>query len=166
MSLLRRSLITWSPGFTSGDFIFNLVTAGIGVVEIGARQLNNWRLHEPPDLLPFCQPGVLSTRPYNSLMPRHHFWLPGRYTTQATMVAKNQFYHISLALLFCMGFWGFQVTCRTLQDDVSMYERHEEWMTRYGRVYKDPEEREKRFRIFKENVNYIETFNNAANKPY
>ena len=47
-----------------------------------------------------------------------------------------------------------------------MYERHEEWMTRYGKVYKDPEEREKRFRIFKENVNYIETFNNAANKPY
>ncbi|KAK7342471.1 hypothetical protein VNO80_25425 [Phaseolus coccineus] len=81
------------------------------------------------------------------------------------MVAKKQFYHISLALLFCMGFWGFQVTCRTLQD-VSMYERHEQWMTRYGRVYKDPEEREKRFRIFKENVNYIEAFNNAANKPY
>ncbi|KAL9297780.1 hypothetical protein ACSQ67_023676 [Phaseolus vulgaris] len=47
-----------------------------------------------------------------------------------------------------------------------MYERHEEWMTRYGKVYKDPEEREKRFEIFKENVNYIETFNNAANKPY
>ncbi|KAG4980335.1 hypothetical protein JHK82_033573 [Glycine max] len=29
-----------------------------------------------------------------------------------------------------------------------------------------PQEREKRFRIFKENVNYIEAFNNAANKPY
>ena len=54
MSLLRRSLNTWSPGFTSGDFIFNLVTAGIGVMEIGARQLNNWRVHEPPDFLLFC----------------------------------------------------------------------------------------------------------------
>ncbi|QCD87533.1 cathepsin L [Vigna unguiculata] len=81
------------------------------------------------------------------------------------MVAKNQFYHISLTLLFCMGFWGFQVTCRTLQD-VSMYERHEEWMSRYGIVYKDPQEREKRFRIFKQNVKYIEASNNAANKPY
>ena len=80
MSLFRRSLITWSPGFTSGDFIFNPVTAGSGVLEIGARQLNNWRLHEPPDFLPFCQPGVPSTRLYNSLMPRHHFRLPGRYS--------------------------------------------------------------------------------------
>ncbi|WVZ03577.1 hypothetical protein V8G54_024383 [Vigna mungo] len=81
------------------------------------------------------------------------------------MIAKNQLYHISLTLLFCMGFWGFQVTCRTLQD-VSMYERHEKWMTGHGIVYKDPEEREKRFRIFKKNVNYIEASNNAANKPY
>ncbi|XP_020233040.1 senescence-specific cysteine protease SAG39 [Cajanus cajan] len=81
------------------------------------------------------------------------------------MVAKNHFYHISLALLFCMGFWGVQVTCRTLQD-ASMYERHEQWMTHYGKVYSNPQEREKRFRIFKDNVNYIEAFNNAANKPY
>ena len=80
MSLFRRSLTTRSPGFASGDFIFNPVTAGSGVLEIGARQLNNWRLHEPPDFLPFCQPGVPSTRLYNSLMPRHHFRLPGRYS--------------------------------------------------------------------------------------
>ena len=66
---LRRSLITWSPGITSGDFILNLVTAGSGVLEIGARQLSNWRLHEPPDFLPLCQPGVPSTRLYNILMP-------------------------------------------------------------------------------------------------
>ena len=79
MSLFRRSLITWSPGFIYGDFIFNPVTAGSGVLEIGARQLNNWRLHEPPDFLPFCQPGAPSTRLYNSLMPRHYFRLPGRY---------------------------------------------------------------------------------------
>ncbi|KAL9297794.1 hypothetical protein ACSQ67_023690 [Phaseolus vulgaris] len=81
------------------------------------------------------------------------------------MATKTQFYHISLTLLFCMAIWTFQVTSRTLQD-ASMNERHEEWMTRYGRVYKDPPEREKRLRIFKENVNYIEAFNNAANKPY
>ncbi|QCD87568.1 cathepsin L [Vigna unguiculata] len=47
-----------------------------------------------------------------------------------------------------------------------MHERHEEWMSRYGQVYKEPQEREKRLRIFKENVNYIDAFNNAANKPY
>ena len=82
MCLLRRSLITWSPEFTSGDFIFNLVTAGSGVLEIGARQHNNWRLHEPPDFLPFCQPDVSSTRLYCSLVPRYHFRLPGRYKYQ------------------------------------------------------------------------------------
>ncbi|CAJ1978808.1 unnamed protein product [Sphenostylis stenocarpa] len=81
------------------------------------------------------------------------------------MAAKNHIYHISLAFLFCMVFWVFQVTCRSLPD-ASMYERHEQWMIRYGRVYKDPQEREKRFRIFKENVNFIEAFNAAANKPY
>ncbi|RZB75571.1 Senescence-specific cysteine protease SAG39 [Glycine soja] len=58
-----------------------------------------------------------------------------------------------------MAFLASQVTCRTLQD-ASMYERHEEWMSRYGKVYKDPREREKRFRIFKENMNYIETSKN------
>ena len=82
MSFLRRSLITLSPRFTSGDFIFNPVIAGSGVLEIGARQLNNWRLHEPPDFLPFCQPGVPPTRLYNSLMPRHHFRLSGRYSVK------------------------------------------------------------------------------------
>ena len=81
------------------------------------------------------------------------------------MVAKNHFYHISLAMLLCTAFLAFQVTCCTLQD-ASMYERHEQWMTRHGKVYKDPREREKRFRIFNENVNYVEAFNNAANKPY
>jgi len=60
---------------------------------------------------------------------------------------------------------ALQVTSRTLQD-ASIYERHQEWMARYGKVYKDPQEREKRFRTLKENVNYIEVFNNAANKPY
>ncbi|KAL2328077.1 hypothetical protein Fmac_021504 [Flemingia macrophylla] len=83
----------------------------------------------------------------------------------ATMVAKNHFCYISLTVLCCMAFLGVQVTSRSLQD-ASMYERHEQWMIRYGKEYKDPRERTKRFRIFKDNVNYIEAFNNAANKNY
>jgi len=42
-------LVAW---FTSGDFIFNPVTAGSGALEIGARQLNNWQLQEPPTSFP------------------------------------------------------------------------------------------------------------------
>ena len=81
MCLLWRSPMTRSPESTSGDFIFNLVIADSGKLEIGTRQVDNWRVREPPDFLPFCQPGALSTRPYCSWMPRHHSRLPGRYKT-------------------------------------------------------------------------------------
>jgi hypothetical protein len=47
-----------------------------------------------------------------------------------------------------------------------MRERHEEWMARYGRVYKDFNENQKRFKIFEENVALIESSNRDANKPY
>ncbi|XP_057457514.1 senescence-specific cysteine protease SAG39-like [Lotus japonicus] len=81
------------------------------------------------------------------------------------MATKNQFYQISFALVLCLGLWAFQVSSRTLQD-ASMHERHEQWMARYGKVYKDLQEKEKRFNIFQENVKYIEASNNAGNKPY
>lgn len=78
------------------------------------------------------------------------------------MAANN---NVSLALLFCFGLWVVQVTSRTLED-ASMYERHEQWIGGYGKVYKDTQEREKRFEIFRENVNYIEASNKAGSKPY
>ena len=65
--IFRRSLITWSPGFASGNYDTNLVTAGLDMLEVGARQLNDWRLHELPDFLPFCQPGVPLNTPMSSL---------------------------------------------------------------------------------------------------
>jgi len=67
MSSSRRSLITWSPGFASDDYDANLVTAGLDMLEIGARQLNDWRLRELPDFPPFCQPGVPFNTPILSL---------------------------------------------------------------------------------------------------
>ncbi|XP_076898437.1 senescence-specific cysteine protease SAG39-like [Bidens hawaiensis] len=39
-------------------------------------------------------------------------------------------------------------------------------MARYGRVYKDYMEREARFKIFNNNVAYIEAVNNAGNRAY
>lgn len=47
-----------------------------------------------------------------------------------------------------------------------MAERHEHWMARYGRTYHDALEKERRFEIFKENVELIESFNAAKDKPY
>ncbi|KAI3737829.1 hypothetical protein L2E82_27842 [Cichorium intybus] len=48
----------------------------------------------------------------------------------------------------------------------SSYESHEQWMARYGRVYKDADEKEQRSKIFQQNVQYIESSNNAMNKGY
>ncbi|KAJ9171078.1 hypothetical protein P3X46_019126 [Hevea brasiliensis] len=48
----------------------------------------------------------------------------------------------------------------------SMHERHQLWMKKYGRVYRDKAEKERRFEIFKHNVKFIESFNAAGNKSY
>lgn len=73
-----------------------------------------------------------------------------------------------VALLFVVGALApLAVTAsRSLQEGPSMREMHRQWMTRYGRVYKDSTEREKRFEIFKENVKRIDSFNRANEKPY
>ncbi|KAI4322794.1 hypothetical protein L6164_022456 [Bauhinia variegata] len=55
--------------------------------------------------------------------------------------------------------------CRELHE-TSLSQRHEQWMAKYGKVYKDAAEKEKRFQIFKDNVAFIESFNAAGNKPY
>ncbi|ONI27173.1 hypothetical protein PRUPE_1G072300 [Prunus persica] len=79
----------------------------------------------------------------------------------------NQYYCkcICLALIFMLGAWSSQATSRNLQD-ASMYGKYEQWMARYGRVYTDIQEKEMRFKIFKENVAFIESSNSDANKPY
>ncbi|KAB2612014.1 fruit bromelain-like [Pyrus ussuriensis x Pyrus communis] len=39
-------------------------------------------------------------------------------------------------------------------------------MAKYGRVYKDSEEKERRFAIFRSNVEYVEKFNRDENNTY
>lgn len=53
-----------------------------------------------------------------------------------------------------------------IAPDASMVERHERWMVEHGRLYIDGEEKSHRFNIFKANVEYIESFNQAAARPY
>ncbi|KAF9682007.1 hypothetical protein SADUNF_Sadunf05G0062500 [Salix dunnii] len=79
------------------------------------------------------------------------------------MRLQSQFF--CLALLFVLGAWPSKSVARALQD-VSMYERHEQWMAQYGRVYKDGAEMETRYSIFKENVARIDAFNSHASKSY
>ncbi|KAK4493509.1 hypothetical protein RD792_005588 [Penstemon davidsonii] len=61
--------------------------------------------------------------------------------------------------------WASQATARTLPD-ASMVEKHETWMSQYGRAYKDDAEKAKRFKIFKDNVEYIQSSNEADARPY
>ncbi|KAM7514589.1 hypothetical protein LguiA_004172 [Lonicera macranthoides] len=72
---------------------------------------------------------------------------------------------ICVALLLILGALPSQATSRSL-NEASMYERYEQWMSRYGRVYENSVEKETRFKIFKQNLEHIESFNKAANKPY
>ncbi|XP_050225323.1 senescence-specific cysteine protease SAG39-like [Mercurialis annua] len=73
-----------------------------------------------------------------------------------------------LVLIAVLSITLFATLClsRSLHEDNSMEVRHEMWMNQYSRVYRDDAEKEKRFQIFKENVEFIESFNKAANKPY
>ncbi|XP_028092071.1 senescence-specific cysteine protease SAG39-like [Camellia sinensis] len=71
-----------------------------------------------------------------------------------------------LATLLILGMWAFQAMPRTLPE-VSMVERHKQWMARFGRMYEDDVEKEMRFKIFKDNMEFIESFNNVAGaRPY
>lgn len=70
-----------------------------------------------------------------------------------------------LAVVLVLAIWASQVTSRNL-NDVSMIEKHELWMIHYGRAYRDHAEKEMRFKIFENNVEFIESFNNAGNRPY
>ncbi|KAL6865208.1 hypothetical protein ACP4OV_016359 [Aristida adscensionis] len=49
----------------------------------------------------------------------------------------------------------------------AMKARHEMWMVEYGRTYKDEMEKAHRFKVFKENIEFIERSNRAAgNRKY
>ncbi|XP_016468788.2 senescence-specific cysteine protease SAG39-like [Nicotiana tabacum] len=59
-----------------------------------------------------------------------------------------------------------QATSRDLYEAASMVQKHEQWMSRFGRVYRDDVEKAKRFKIFKDNVEYIESVNKAGTRRY
>jgi KDEL-tailed cysteine endopeptidase len=71
-----------------------------------------------------------------------------------------------LVVMVTLGALASQLAAARSLQDASMRERHEEWMGSYGRVYKDINEKQKRYKIFEENVALIESSNRDANKPY
>ncbi|KAG6777143.1 hypothetical protein POTOM_016947 [Populus tomentosa] len=82
------------------------------------------------------------------------------------MAAKKCNTHIFLPFLLILAAWATKIACRPLDEQEYMLKRHEEWMAQYGRVYGDMKEKEKRYLIFKENIERIEAFNNGSDRGY
>lgn len=90
-----------------------------------------------------------------------NFIVQYRFTLPTNMAFRN----FIIAALILFGAWACQATSRTLPE-ASMLERHDRWMTQYGRVYKDEAEKSMCFQIFKDNVKFIEEFNEDGNQSY
>ncbi|KAK4546986.1 hypothetical protein RGQ29_032847 [Quercus rubra] len=69
------------------------------------------------------------------------------------------------AMLLVLGTWISQSLSRTLLEE-SIVERHEQWMAQHGRNYIDDVDKKTRFKIFKDNVEYIDKVNNQGNRTY
>ncbi|XP_044496368.1 senescence-specific cysteine protease SAG39-like [Mangifera indica] len=69
-----------------------------------------------------------------------------------------------LAVSLVLGIWISQSWSRSLPE-ASLIEKHELWMAQYGLVYKDSAEKAMRFKIFKENLEYVESVNSEG-RPY
>ncbi|CAL9015620.1 unnamed protein product [Prunus brigantina] len=72
---------------------------------------------------------------------------------------------VVIAIFIVLGTLASQATSRTLSE-ASIAAKHDQWMTKYGRVYADNAEKERRFAIFKKNVQFVEKFNTEGNKTY
>ncbi|XP_008779585.3 zingipain-2-like [Phoenix dactylifera] len=67
--------------------------------------------------------------------------------------------------LMVLGVWVSGATAHGIADE-PMSRRHEQWMAQYGRVYMDAAEKERRFQIFRDNYEYIESVNKAGDRKY
>ncbi|KAI3872792.1 hypothetical protein MKX03_018995 [Papaver bracteatum] len=67
--------------------------------------------------------------------------------------SSTHFQFMFMSVLIILATWASQAV------------KHQRWMTRYGKVCKNQDVKEKRFNIFTANVEYIES-SNAGNKPY
>lgn len=81
----------------------------------------------------------------------------------AAFTAKQCLVLAALFAVLSSAAWG-----RKLSDpeSTSMAERHEQWMAQHGRIYRDDAERQRRFDIFKSNVELIDSFNAARKHKY
>ncbi|KAI3895502.1 hypothetical protein MKW92_010178 [Papaver armeniacum] len=81
--------------------------------------------------------------------------------------SRTRFQFMFMAFFIIFASWVSKATSgRVLLSSLTMADRHEQWMAQYGKVYTNLAEKEKRLNIFKANVEFIESFSRAGNKPY
>ncbi|XP_061364483.1 zingipain-2-like [Gastrolobium bilobum] len=80
------------------------------------------------------------------------------------MASYNQNHYV-LALFLIFTVWTSHVMSLRLLDAYTS-ETHENWMSLYGKSYKDAAQKQKRYQIFKHNLEFIESFNAAGDKPF
>ncbi|KAJ4703629.1 Cysteine Protease [Melia azedarach] len=68
-------------------------------------------------------------------------------------------------MLIILATCASHVFSRTLQES-SFVEKHEQWMAEYGRTYQDEAEKQMRFNIFRQNLEYVEKANKEGNRTY
>ncbi|CAH2034246.1 unnamed protein product, partial [Thlaspi arvense] len=79
-------------------------------------------------------------------------------------MASMVFLFMILSIL-SMGLKVSQATSRVTFHEPLLADHHQQWMTRFSRVYRDELEKEMRFDVFKKNAKFIEIFN-KGNRTY
>ncbi|KAM7498547.1 hypothetical protein LguiA_022961 [Lonicera macranthoides] len=73
---------------------------------------------------------------------------------------------IIVFLLVLNAILAYKANSLLVHDETTMLKIHEQWMARHGRVYENKLEKETRFKIFKDNVEFVRNFNKAGNRTY
>ncbi|KAJ4827921.1 Senescence-specific cysteine protease sag12, partial [Turnera subulata] len=82
------------------------------------------------------------------------------------MATRKCQYFSSMIFLLILAIWMTQTVLSRPLSEEFMVKMHEEWMAEHGRLYKDTEEKQNRYMIFKENVKRIDEFNNGVDRGY
>ncbi|PON71977.1 Cysteine Protease [Parasponia andersonii] len=72
---------------------------------------------------------------------------------------------IAVLVLLILGTLASQAKSRTYYKS-GLINTYEQWMRQYDRNYADNAEKERRFNIFKNTMNYVDKFNNEGKQPY
>ncbi|XP_062013011.1 zingipain-1-like [Rosa rugosa] len=72
---------------------------------------------------------------------------------------------VIVTTLVTMGVLASQAASLSLYE-ASIAEKHEQWMEKYGRVYPNSAEKQRRLAIFMKNVEFVEKSNSEGNKTY